>query len=197
MQKVSRCTGEIKMEEELKKSIKVKYDSDSFYKYAMGYYDSGLKLIDILLDDNRYKELSRWNDEFRKESIKLEEECNIYPVMFLFRQYLELMIKALYKEFDILIPKKDFNTHKLSYLWPKLKEKLQEIERENEEQLYGTTEILTDIVNNFSKIDDESYCFRYPISKKGNPYFKKDKTYDLYKIRSDITEFDTLIHEFL
>ena len=185
------------MKEDFNKPIKVNYDSDSFYKYAMGYYDSGLTLINILLDENRYSELSMLNDDFRKESIKLEEECNIYPIMFLFRQYLELMIKALYKEFDIKIPKNEFNTHKLSSLWPKLREKLLERESEHEEELYGITEILTDIVNKFSKIDDESYCFRYPISKKGNPYFKKDKTYNLYEIRSDITEFDTLIHEFL
>ena len=185
------------IEEELKKKLKVSYDSDSFFKYALGYYDSGLTLTNILLDENRYSELSKLNENFRKESIKLEEECNIYPVMFLFRQYLELMIKAIYKEFNIDIPKEEFNTHKISALWPKLKEKLLEIEKNNEEQLYGITEILTDIVNNFSKIDDGSYCFRYPISKKGNPYFKKDKTYDLYKIRSDIIKFDTLIHEFL
>lgn len=181
---------------ELSKNIMVTYDNESFYKYASGYYECGLTLINNLLNDNRYEELSKLNEDFRKESIKLEEECNIYPVMFLFRQYLELMIKALYLEFEIAEQKEIFHNHKISDLWPPLKNKLLELEKDNEE-LDGITERLDEIANKFSIIDDKSYCFRYPVNTKGSPYFKDDRTYDLYEIRRDIIEFDTLIHEFL
>lgn len=182
--------------EDLSKKIKVTYDNDSFYKYALGYYDCGLTLIDNLLNNNRYEELSKLNEDFRKENIKLEEECNIYPVLFLFRQYFELMLKALYLEFEIAESKEIFHNHKISDLWPPLKNKLLELEKDSD-QLEGITENLDEIANKFSIIDDESYCFRYPVNTKGIPYFKDDRTYDLYEIKQDMIEFNSLIHEFL
>ncbi len=184
--------------EELNKEVIATYDYDSFYKYAAGYYDCGMTLIDNLLDSDRYRELSRLHEEFRKESIKLEEECNIYPVMFLFRQYMELIIKALYVEFEIVDPHTTFHIHKISELWPPLKKKLFELANEYEgEHLDETIEILDDIIKKFAIIDDDSYCFRYPVNTSGNPYFKDDKTYNLYEIKYDIREFNELIHEFL
>ena len=178
------------------KSITISYDLDSFYKYAAGYLDAGLILINNLLDMNRYSELSNLDDNFRIESIRLEEESHIYPAMFLFRQYLELMIKALYLEFELDGLEKALSNHKLSEIWYTLKDKLLELEKDNDE-LDGSTCILDDLITEFSQIDDKSYCFRYPVDTKGIPFFKVDKSYDLYEIRSKILEFDSLIHEFL
>ena len=84
----------------MNKILKVKRKDliNSYYTYAAGYYESGIDLIDILLNEKRYCELP---NSFRIEAIKLEEENRIYPIMFLFRQYIELMIKALYLQFEI------------------------------------------------------------------------------------------------
>lgn len=186
------------MWKELNKPVKISYENekDSLYKYAAGYYECGMTLINTLLDENRYQELSELSEAFRQENIKLEEESNIYPIMFLFRQYIELIIKALHLEFEITESKNIFATHKISEIWPGLKEKLLVQENDNDE-LEGITEILDEIIKKFSNIDDNSFCFRYPINQEKKPYFKNDKTYNLYEIRSDINEFDTLIHEFI
>ena len=177
-------------------------NEEILFTYAAGYYDSGMILADVLLDENRYSQLSILMDEFRIESIRLEEEYNIYPVMFLFRQYLELIIKAMYIFFDIdnsdyyNCSKKLLQNHKISDIWPGLKKKLiEEEESYGEDDEYNMTEILDEIVKKFISIDNDSYCFRYPIDKNNSLYFKNDEKYDLEVIRSDIRLFDELLHE--
>ena len=185
-------------------NISHKGNKEILFTYAAGYYDSGMILADVLLDGTRYSQLSILMDEFRIESIRLEEEYNIYPVMFLFRQYLELIIKAMYIYFDIdnsdyyNCSKKLLQNHKISDIWPGRKKKLTEEEENYDEgDEYNITEILYEIVKKFISIDNDSYCFRYPIDKNNDLYFKNDKKYDLEEIRSNIRLFDELLHEFM
>ena len=123
--------------------------------------------------------------------------------MFLFRQYLELIIKALYLYFEISDNdnyynnrKRLFENHRISEIWPGLMKKLL-LEEQKCTDLSGITKILDEIVQRFVSIDDNSYCFRYPFDIKNNFYFKNDKYYNLKRIKSDITLFDDLIHEFV
>ncbi len=179
-------------------------NKEILFTYAAGYYNSGMILADVLLDDNRYSQLSSLMEGFRIESIKLEEEYNIYPVMFLFRHYLELIIKAMYVYFDINNKKyydmkvNLLSNHRLSEIWPGLKQKLMEEESDYYgEDSYYFVETLDGIVKKFILIDNDSYRFRYPIDKNNDLYFKRDKEYNLEKIRNDIREFDEIIHEFM
>lgn len=175
---------------------------DNYFDYAAGYYETCLKLIDTLLDEKRYSELSRLSEAFRTESIRLEEEYYIYPIVFLFRQYIELIIKALYLHFDIANDKNYYNAkkelfqnHKISELWPGIIKILKEKESEEDDGLL--IEILDAIVKKVISLDDNSTFFRFPTDKTLNPYFKENKEYDINEIRNDLTEFDNLIHEYL
>ena len=178
-------------------NVKRKDLINSYYNYAAGYYESGIDLIDILLNEKRYCELP---NSFRKEAIKLEEENRIYPIMFLFRQYIELMIKALYLQFEIKIDKdsceKVFNDHSFKNIWPDLKRKLEEQENENSE-LTGLVDIISETVDFFMYLDNESYNYRYPTNKALQFYLKENQKYDLDNIKSMVKNFDEYIHYFI
>lgn len=183
------------------KTLKIKKKDliSSFYNYAAGYYEAGIDLIDILLNENRYNELP---NPFREEYILLEEECKIYPIMFLFRQYIELIVKALYLQFDI---KEEYNNqeiniftkHSLQKIWPNLKIKLENIENENYDDFGDIVPILDETIKWFSSVDDDSCSFRFPANHKLQLYHNDDEKYDLSEIKYLVTEFDDLIHYFI
>lgn len=171
---------------------------NSYFLYAAGYYESGMDLINLLLDEKRYAELP---NPFRRETIELEEQCKLYPMLFLFRQYVELMIKALYLHFDIIEDDKElqniFNNHSLKDIWEKLKNTLIKIDEEGTDEEDSFVYFLNPTVNYFILVDNDSYHFRYPTDKKLNFYFKKNQIYDLNKIYYMIKEFDENIHYYL
>lgn len=183
----------------MNKILKVKRKDliNSYYTYAAGYYESGIDLIDILLNEKRYCELP---NSFRIEAIKLEEENRIYPIMFLFRQYIELMIKALYLQFEIKTDKdtceKVFKDHSFKNIWPDLKKKLEEEENEDSE-LTGLVDIISETVDFFICFDNESYNCRYPTNKVFQFYLKENQKYDLDNIKSMVKNFDEYIHYFI
>lgn len=185
----------------MNKTLKVKKKDliSSFYNYAAGYFEAGIDLIDILLNQSRYRELPK---PFRQEYILLEEECKVYPIIFLFRQYIELITKALYLHFEI---KEDYNgqeiniftKHSLKKIWPGLKKKLEELTKENYDELGDIVPWLDETINWFSYVDDNSFCFRFPSDHKLNLYHTDDENYDLNNIKFLVTQFDDLIHYFI
>lgn len=184
-------------------SIKLNSMENSMFIYAAGYFDSGMKLIDIMLDEDRYSQLTDYMESFRLENIKLDEECNIFPIMFLFRQYLELEIKGFYLYFNIdnkkyYNYKKDlFNNHKLSELWPGLKKKLYEELLDEEDEDDTIICLLNEIIDKYITYDDLSFCFRFPFDRNKKFYLDDNNQYDLNEIKRDMQEFDDLIHEFM
>ena len=90
-----------------------------------------------------------------------------YPIVFLYRQYLELRIKELglaAAEFlakEYAVP----TDHNLLKLWQGVRADLHEVFAESAEDL----EAVEERIEEFCSVDPSSYTFRYPADTKGKP----------------------------
>lgn len=100
-------------------------------------------------------------------SDRLTRDMLVFPVIFNYRQFLELSLKfhlATYGPSVGIDP--NWRSHDLARLWAKFLEMLHE---------YGTIDpdevdpVVGEIVLEFAKIDPGSYAYRYPVDRQGNP----------------------------
>jgi len=92
----------------------------------------------------------------------------VYPIVFLYRQYIELRLKEIIREGGKLLDEAgEFPmTHHVHKLWPLAKRIVEKVfENEDGKQDFQFVE---HVLAEFSKYDPESFSFRYPIDKKGN-----------------------------
>jgi hypothetical protein len=91
----------------------------------------------------------------------------VYPIVFCYRQYLELLLKALLEEArlrfhsDERIPVK----HQLLVIWQPLRPLLERCWPGIQAELSATTELLSQ----FDDVDRLSFAFRYPTNPHGEP----------------------------
>ncbi|MFB2877821.1 hypothetical protein [Floridanema aerugineum] len=98
------------------------------------------------------------------------QDTLVYPIVFLYRQHLELRFKEIIREGWLLLNEgKDFRpTHDLQILWGQVKEVIEKVFPEDEKT---PGESLTEhIVKEFSIHDPISMSFRYPESKDGKKF---------------------------
>lgn len=104
-----------------------------------------------------------------------EQDFLVYPIVFLYRQYLELRLKKLiidgYKLLDknLGFPK----THDLIKLWGECKRLIIAVSNEADEHLKDLP-IIDEAIKEFSYQDPTSENFRYPIKKSGQPVLNPD-----------------------
>lgn len=156
-------------------SRKGRFNEIPFYLMIEGYRESSFKLLNDLLNDDK----TSWSDI----------DSKIFPILFLFRHYLELIIKentrlSKIKEKEITsndIGYKD--SHSLSELWECLKPYIVKEFGENIEE-----KSIENLINEIEEIDKGSYSFRYPYDKarKGNTsiifHIEENKTIDLINL---------------
>lgn len=92
----------------------------------------------------------------------------IYPIVFLYRQFIELRLKELIRQASQLVDKpKDIPMHhSILNLWIDCRKFLEEIWPEGDKKDLDAVE---NCIKEFSKIDPSSMSFRYPVNKEGNP----------------------------
>lgn len=97
-----------------------------------------------------------------------DQDTLVYPIVFLYRQHLELRFKEIIREGWLLLNEgKDFlPIHDLQELWKQVKEVIKKL-WPDEEETQGES-LIEHIVNEFTEHDKQSYSFRYPEDKKGN-----------------------------
>ncbi|MDO8417286.1 MAG: hypothetical protein Q7S87_13855 [Agitococcus sp.] len=96
------------------------------------------------------------------------QDTLVYPIIFLYRQYLELMLKSLIQDARKL---QDIDTpiplnHKILDLWKLCHQLLVKI---SPDDAVKELEHINRLIGEFSKIDPTSMAFRYPQDKEGNP----------------------------
>jgi HEPN domain-containing protein len=95
------------------------------------------------------------------------QDTIVYPIVFLYRQHIELRFKEVIREGLLLLDEgQDFpKTHKLDKLWSLVKEIIEKVWPGEDTEEFG---LIGHVVNEFSAIDPESMSFRYPEDRCGN-----------------------------
>ena len=130
-------------------------DCDSLLPEGWQTYEIGYKeAADILV--TYVEEHPRWQDIL------------VYPVIFLYRQYLELAIKGLIKQARRLqnISKPFPKNHRIDQLWTICSGLLREISPGESEEEQNQ---ITRLIEEFCRVDPTSTAFRYPEDRDGKP----------------------------
>lgn len=104
----------------------------------------------------------------------------IYPIIFLYRQYLELRLKEILRNSSILtgrvpdIP----GHHRIGDIWNACEKIILELQSANKDSSINL-DIISQCIGEFQKYDPEATAFRYPMNKKGGNSLPNLKRIDL------------------
>lgn len=145
------------------------YSSDDWGAYISGYKRSGDILTEYILNEKR------------------EQDILVFPIVFVYRQYLELRLKKLIIDcrnlFDeeLIFPK----VHDLVKLWSECKRLLEKFDEEVQEK---DLDAVSESIEQFCHLDPNSEAFRYPINKSGNRSLPSDLEHINIRNLSEIME---------
>lgn len=148
-----------------------------FETYCLGYLDACKLLLEKMEGDKLFI-----------------SDTLVYPIVFLFRQYLELRFKKI-----IIIGsyiknvKEDVSkyNHDLNKLWAKTKKCIKiEYPQSIENEIRIVDKNIEQIQN---KIDQQATAFRYPTNKKGNKSFCKNFHIDLKQFHKSMVEISNFL----
>jgi hypothetical protein len=148
---------------------------DSLYRYVSGYKEAAHRLVQSLIEDDRHIDLV------------------IFPMVFLYRQYLELRFKQLLREGNRLLDR-TFHLpkhHRLDNLWYDCKSLLKQIEPSiTDREVAG----LEACIIEFSTIDPISMAFRYHVDTHDNPSLPPDLKYiNIHNLAQVMAKIDSFL----
>jgi hypothetical protein len=105
-----------------------------------------------------------------------DQDYLVYPVVFGYRQYLELRLKGLLRDASRLLDRaspspKLLGQHKLSPLWNELHPLLEAIFADDNSEQRG---LIGERIEEFSEMDPDSFSFRYATTKAGTQSLPRD-----------------------
>jgi hypothetical protein len=125
------------------------------------------------------------------------------PMLFLYRHYIELQLKALLLHAGELLddPQTVPPRHYLKILWERVREMLLRVSKQRPDDPWFAR--ADDIIGQFDEIDKTSFAFRYPVDTKGNPSLDQVLIVDAQNVRGIVDELaillegaDGMIHEY-
>jgi hypothetical protein len=141
------------------------WGSGNHYAYTEGYLRGARTLVERVVSTSR------------------DQDVLLYPIIFLYRHHIELVLKKLIARSPYLIDreltdaeKQHLCRHRLDLLWNDLKPMMEDIckaagwDRLDPEDAAGIDSYIRQLV----KLDPDSYSFRYTHSKKGDPSLPSD-----------------------
>ena len=109
----------------------------------------------------------------------------VYPIVFCYRHFLELTLKAMLAEYGSMgNMSRNWSHHKLEYLWGDYRTLLRNLGSDHPEE--KGTDVVEHCISEFAKIDPFSETFRYPISRKGQPFDISHESIDLLQLRDTV-----------
>lgn len=129
------------------------WTNDALELYVIGYKKAADKLVENIMNTPRH------------------QDALVFPICFLYRQYIELRLKELIKSGRRLLdePGEFPQHHKILTLWETAEIILKKVSDGNIDSPDFLT-LPSHVVNEFAKIDPDSFAFRYPNDKHGaNP----------------------------
>jgi len=145
-----------------------------FYGYIMGYKDAA----DILIEDATHSD----------SNMKLD--TLIFPVLFLYRHSIELYLKRIYLELfeENLNEKKTFlkkRGHNLMAVWEKVRIIIERYSMEEEKK---DIPIAEEYIKQINQIDENSFNFRYPVTKELERIHSESKIINLPNLKERMSE---------
>ena len=124
----------------------------SWYTYAEGYKRAAEAVIDHVA------------------ATRMMQDALVYPVLFLYRQYLELTLKILIADAEELaqIDGPPARGHDLNALWARCKQAVVRVMRELDDHSVDLS-IIANCVLQFQEADPSAQGFRYPEHHDGSP----------------------------
>lgn len=139
------------------------YKKGGFTSYSLAYLEAADRLVETLCG------------HFFDNALTL-------PIVFLYRHYLELTLKELvimgnerYNSSSTPYLEKILKGHRIDFLWQELKPLLQKIYLPPEKR--EEIDAVGECIEEFSKVDESSMSFRYPVDKKNKQPILQNNTY--------------------
>ncbi|MFA4903939.1 MAG: hypothetical protein WC600_14495 [Desulfobaccales bacterium] len=148
--------------------------TDMWLNYLIGYKDAA----DILV-------------EHVKETSK-NLNVLVFPIVFLYRHYLELQLKMIIKDgYDLLSMKKDYSKcHKLDELWNDCKNILNQMWPEGDKE---PLEAMDNYISQFCQVDPMATDFRYPVRRNGTDALESLDSINLSHLSDVINSIENFI----
>jgi hypothetical protein len=142
--------------------------------YALGYKEAADRLVTQLQAERRRQDLL------------------VYPIVFLYRHYLEVAIKDLIRQAQRLLsdPIDVPGSHSIDQLWAKCSSLLARISPNDsieEQRQIGR------LLREFVALDPFATAFRYPVDRKGNPSLAGIHHIDLVNVREVIAKISLIL----
>jgi hypothetical protein len=119
----------------------------------------------------------------------------IYPIMFLYRHYIEIEFKDLIALAGMtsLVDIKKMSGHDLRKLWSKVLECVEAVQGKDTRQEFE--DAFEKVIEYFEQVDPHGDGFRYPKNVKGNAQWDSSFEVDIVKVNSDIKRLDHFCDE--
>ena len=116
----------------------------------------------------------------------------VYPILFLYRQYLELYLKLSIRTVRTFLDEgREMPTgHRIELLWGQLDGLYRRAFPDESTDALDQTGRL---IREFAAVDPQSTAFRYPVDLKGNPSLPGLRSIDLMNVRDVIAKMDMLL----
>ena len=106
----------------------------------------------------------------------------VYPIVFCYRHFLELTLKAMLKEYGSMgSTTPNWSHHRLQDLWRDFRTLITSLDGDHQDE--QGTEAVEQCIAEFAKIDPFSETFRYPTRRKGQPFAVPYEMIDLLQLR--------------
>lgn len=124
------------------------YLPDNWNSYAEGYKRAGDLLVEHI------------------KAERMEQDMLVYPIVFLYRQYIELRLKKLIRDGNQLldIPEEFPKHHEIDKLWRQCRRILEKVWPDGSAE---ELDVVEKCIYEFSQCDPTSMAFRYPTDKDG------------------------------
>lgn len=133
------------------------------------------------------------------ENICSPSDDLVYPIMFLYRHFLELTLKKLIIKMkvydqDLQLPENLYNEHRLNNLWCRCEEFLLKVLPDLTAKDKDDLKQIDRIINEFCRLDQKSTEFRYPDGKSG-PSIQLNTQFSFKVIREIIWKIYSILDE--
>lgn len=167
------------------------YTHYAWYKYALGFKRAAITLIDQVMTDEDQRDVP---NEL------------LYPILFCFRHFVELLLKQLIADYNELMGRvnKIPDKHDIKHLYQKVIPIIDDIifDRLNNPKskfkstfTKNDTKNLKEVISVLDQYDPNGESFRYPIDRKGRATLKGSFHVPLVQLKEKIEEsFDILNH---